>query len=126
MNDLYRILHVDDESDIREVVLIALEFIGGFEISQSDCGEHAIKAVKSFCPQLLLMDVMMPSMSGPDTFRSVIRMPGFEKTPGIFMSAKGPVFDIPDDIADNVLGIIPKPFDPASLSEEILAFWNYQ
>lgn len=125
MTELIRILHVDDEPDIREVVLLALEVIGGFEVLQADCGEEALRLVGDFKPDLFLLDVMMPGISGIETLAEAHLLAEFRNCPGVFLSAKGSSLEIPDALT-NVLGVIPKPFDVGSLSNDLREFWQAQ
>jgi two-component system OmpR family response regulator len=68
---LKRILHVDDDEDIRVIVQLALEVVGDFELLQFADGPTAIKEVASFSPELLLLDVMMPGMSGNQVWKAI-------------------------------------------------------
>ncbi len=64
---LNKILCVDDASDIRSVLEVSLKMIGGFELCLCASGEEAIEKIDAFNPDLVLLDVLMPSLSGPDT-----------------------------------------------------------
>jgi two-component system OmpR family response regulator len=124
MSTLRKILHVDDEDDIRELVELSLGMIGGFEMFQANCGEQALAIVEETKPDLLLLDVMMPGLSGPETLEKISEMAELHNVPGIFMSAKGRDFIVPHAVENKTLAVIPKPFDPSSLPMEIEALWN--
>ena len=66
LNELKKILHVDDDADIRTITRMSLEHVGGFEVEQSSSGQEALGIFPKFQPDLLLLDVMMPEMSGQD------------------------------------------------------------
>ncbi len=123
MAELEKILHIEDEEDIREIVLMVLELMGGFQVMQADRGSAALELVADFAPDLLLVDVQMPGMTGPETIREIRRMPGFEHIPAIFMTAKLVGAEAEALMEADDLGVIGKPFDPSSLSEEIRALW---
>ena len=64
---LQKILLVEDEPDIRAVVEIALESVGGFSVRLCADGPAALAALPEFAPDLVMLDVMMPGMDGPAT-----------------------------------------------------------
>lgn len=123
MTELIRILHIEDEPDIREIAQMALELIGGFQVDQAECGNAALERVKLAVPQLVLTDVQMPGMTGPETLAAIRALPGLETLPAIYMTAK--VLDS-DHVAlrgQYDLGVICKPFDPTTLADEIRMLW---
>ncbi len=65
--ELARILYVEDEPDIREVAVLALEAIGGFTLEVCESGQMALDKAVNFRPDLMLLDVMMPDLDGPTT-----------------------------------------------------------
>ena len=121
---LKRILHVDDDEDIRLVVRLAVEVVGGFELLQFADGPSAIKAVAGFSPDLLLLDVMMPGMSGDELWKAIRDDPGIEPIPVIFITAKAEDNFSKGLVADGALAVITKPFDPMKIADEISAIWE--
>lgn len=75
MKKLQRILHAEDESDIRAVAKLALELVVGFIVKSCASGEEALKEAENFGPDLLLLDVMMPGMDGPSTLKALWEKP---------------------------------------------------
>lgn len=124
MEELTRILHVEDEEDIREIARMALELIGGFEVVQAENGDRALEALAGFRPQLILTDVQMPGMTGPETLAAIRALDGYQTVPAIYMTAK--VMDSEKDalLGQYDLGVIVKPFDPTALSTEVRALWD--
>ncbi|MGD9862507.1 MAG: response regulator [Pseudodonghicola sp.] len=118
-----KILHVEDEADIREIAQMALELIGGFEVAQAECGTAAVAMVRDSAPQLILTDVQMPGMTGPETLAAIRALPGYEAIPAIYMTAK--VMEAEKDalLGAGDLGVIAKPFDPTTLAAEIRTLW---
>lgn len=121
---LQRILYVEDEPDIQAVARIALETVGGFILQVCNSGEQALNAAVEFAPDLLLLDVMMPGMDGPSTLRELRKLPGLANTPAVFMTAKVQPQEIEQFKSFGALDVIPKPFDPMALSEQIIAVWQ--
>ena len=75
MGELNKILHVEDEADIREIAHMALELIGGFEVQQAALGTIALEIVQGFAPDMILIDVQMPELTGPETLVEIRKMP---------------------------------------------------
>ena len=121
---LSRILIVEDDPDIQTVTRLALEKLGGFELDVCISGEEALLSVPKFKPDLILMDVMMPRLDGPHTVQALREIPGLETLPVIFFTAKTQTTDMAEFRKMGVLGVIPKPFDPMSLSAEIERIWT--
>ena len=122
-DSLKKILYVEDEPDIHAVAQLALESIGGFTLMVCSDGLEAIQKAEDFAPDLLLLDVMMPGMDGPTTLNTLRKNPAFADTPAIFMTAKVQSHEVADLISHGAIAVIPKPFDPMTLSEEIKAAW---
>ncbi len=123
MTELRKILHVEDEPDIREVARLALETVGGFVVESCASGEDAVVRAPAFRPDLVLLDVMMPGLDGPATFQRLRQIPGFEKIPVIFMTAKAMPQEIERFRELGALDVITKPFDPMELASQIRAIW---
>ncbi len=124
MTDLIKILHVEDEDDIREVAQLALEAIGGFTLKSCSSGEQALKEAPQFKPDLLLLDVMMPRMGGPETLLHLRKIPETSQTPVIFMTAKIQASEVEGYKDLGALEVIAKPFDPMTLSDQIREAWK--
>ena len=124
MSDLKKILHVDDDEDIRTIAQMSLEMVGGFELEQCASGKEALVVAPKFLPDLLLLDVMMPEMTGEQLWQELKQMPAFANTPAIFMTAKVEHSFLSHLLRDGALAIVEKPFDPMELSQEIVAAWN--
>jgi len=124
MTKLQRIMHVEDDPDIQLITKIALQDIGGFELLSCSSGEQALAEVENFLPDLLLLDVMMPGLNGSDTLMAIRQNPQFENTPALFMTAKVQPSEIEELIALGALDVIPKPFNPVKLADDIRAIWD--
>ena len=121
---LTRILYVEDEPDIQTVARLALETLGGFTLEICSSGNEAFSRAPGFQPQLILLDVMMPVMDGPATLRMLRGMPQFAGTPVIFMTAKVQPSEVAGYKKIGAVDVIPKPFDPMTLSSQVQAIWK--
>jgi CheY-like chemotaxis protein len=121
---LNRILLVEDEEDIRAVAEVALETLGGFDVKLCGSGEEALESIEGFSPQMIILDVMMPGMDGPETLRAIRKLSGYAETPAVFMTAKVQSEEIESYLAEGAVGVIPKPFDPMALSDRLLEIWR--
>lgn len=124
MAELQKILYVEDEPDIRAVAQLALEMVGGFTLNICESGAQALKNAEEFAPDLVLMDVMMPEMTGPMTLERFKAMPAMAKVPVIFMTAKVQPAEIALFKAMGVVDVIPKPFDPMQLANQVRKIWG--
>lgn len=116
-----KILLIDDEDDIREVATLTLETIAGFEVITAPNGLAGVAKAKTERPDAILLDVMMPGLDGVSTFLKLQESEATRDIPVIFMTAKVQPADR-RRLADlGPKGIIAKPFDPMTLSEEVLA-----
>jgi CheY-like chemotaxis protein len=116
-----QILIIDDEDDIREVATLALEIGGDFEVAAADGGRAGIKAAHERRPDLILLDVMMPELDGPSTFRELQQSDATRSIPVIFLTAKVQSADRRRLSDLGALGILAKPFDPMRLAADIAA-----
>ena len=105
-----RVLVVDDEPTVREVVVRYLER-DGYLVHELDRGDLVSDAVATFRPDLIVLDIMLPGLSGLDVLRAI----GPNKIPVIMLTARV-------DEADRVLGLelgaddyVTKPFSPREL-----------
>ncbi|SFP42470.1 response regulator [Tranquillimonas alkanivorans] len=124
MTQLKRILHIDDDDDIREIVGIALRDVGGFELAQGSAGKDAAGIARDFRPDLVILDMMMPHMDGRATLEALRAEPGLEDVPAIFMTAKtgGEIDGVAAD--SGAIAVITKPFDVMTLCDEVQDAWS--
>lgn len=121
---LERILYADDEPDIQSVVKLALEVLGGYEVLLCGNGAEALAQVSCFNPNLILLDVMMPSMDGLTTLQWLQGDARTASIPVIFLTAKAQAHEIKRYQALGALSVITKPFDPMTIAAAIQKIWN--
>lgn len=121
---LERILYVEDEDDIQKVAKVALHNLGGFDLKICSSGEEALASISEFNPDLLLLDVMMPGMDGPSTLKEIRKIPEFENTPAMFMTAKVQAHEVEHFKSLGAIEVIAKPFDAMNLAQQIRQRWS--
>jgi two-component system, OmpR family, response regulator len=124
MKPLSRILYVEDEPDIQAVARVALQTVGGFTVRICSSGEEALGVIEAFNPDLILLDVMMPGMDGPGTLAALRATPGLDQYPVAFMTAKVQPSEVQHYKSLGALDVVPKPFDPMKLADQIRRIWN--
>jgi len=124
MGKLERILHVDDDDDIRTLTKMALELVGKYEVEQFASGEDALAASGEIKAQLFLLDYMMPGMSGEELWKRLRQVPGLEAVPAVFMTAKTEAAFAERLLGLGALSVIMKPFEISELSAQIAEIWE--
>ncbi|QFT62094.1 Response regulator receiver domain-containing protein [Roseivivax halotolerans] len=119
MTQLSSILHVEDDADIREIARLALEMIGGLQVDQYAGGKAALDAAPSLTPDLLLLDQMMPEMSGEETLGKLREFDHLKTVPAIFMTAQTEDSSHALMARTDAIGFVTKPFDPMTLTDQL-------
>jgi CheY-like chemotaxis protein len=115
-----RILIAEDEPDIRELVAFTLRF-AGHEVTTTSNGEEAVQQASQVMPDLILMDVRMPKMTGYDACRVMKASPILKDIPVVFLSAKGQDSEIQSGLDAGAEEYLLKPFAPDQLTERVKA-----
>jgi CheY-like chemotaxis protein len=113
-----RILIAEDERDIRDLIAFTLRF-AGHEVTVTTNGEEACQAALEMLPDLILLDVRMPRMSG---YEACEKIKAHEKTghiPVVFLSAKGQDSEVQAGLQAGATAYILKPFAPDQLIERV-------
>jgi CheY-like chemotaxis protein len=116
-----RVLHVDDEPDIREVVELSLGLDPGFVVRSCASGEETLAVVEDWAPAIILLDVMMPVMDGAATLGHLQSNPRTAEIPVVFMTARAQSRELDLFRSLGAVGVIPKPFDPMALAASVRA-----
>lgn len=114
-----RILVIDDEDDIREVTQVSLEVIGGYEVLTASSGDQGLITAEAEQPDAILLDVMMPDMDGPTTFRTLQTNHRTRHIPVILLTAKVQAADRRQFADLGVKAVLSKPFDPMRLADQM-------
>ncbi|OCC06694.1 hypothetical protein BA190_00190 [Labrys sp. WJW] len=114
-----KILYVDDEDDIREIAQISLELEPQFEVRSSASGCKALVDAAEWQPDLVLLDVMMPGMDGPETLRQLAASSRTASIPVAFVTARTQTHEVVQYRAMGAIGVVAKPFDPMTLAKDV-------
>lgn len=125
MSKLQRVMCVEDDPDIRMLLEFSLTSLGGYEVCLCPGGRSALEQAPAFKPDLVLLDVMMPDLSGPQTLAALRRQPGMQGVPVVFMTAKAMPNEVEDLLQYGATGVIVKPFDLATLPRDLLIYWEH-
>jgi len=115
-----KILIADDERDIRDLVAFTLRF-AGYEVVATGNGEEVLQAAQLNPPDLILLDVRMPRLSGYDTCRRLKEKPLTAAIPVVFLSAKGQEAEVQEGMQLGAVEYIVKPFSPEDLLTRVKA-----
>ncbi|MEA5619775.1 response regulator [Cronbergia sp. UHCC 0137] len=129
-----RILVIDNEEYIQEIVKICLETVAGWEVITAGSGKEGIVQSEIHQPDAILLDVMMPDMDGLTAFEHLQANPATKEIPIILLTAKIQAADrhryaqrgISNEIAFQPPKVIAKPFQPLELAAQVAAAlgWN--
>jgi len=123
---VHRILIIDDDDDIREVAALTLEATAGWTIYTAPCGRDGIDVALEQKPDAILMDVMMPEMDGPTTFKEMQQIPAIAGIPVVLLTAKVQGVDQRRFAGLGVAAVLFKPFDPLTLAAQICEVLGWQ
>lgn len=116
-----RIVAADDEKYIRELISIKLTSLG-YEVITVENGQKAVEAVKTYTPDLVLLDVVMPVLDGFSALKEIRKNPKFQKTPIIMLTAQKTEEEKQKGYSLGASEYLIKPFSPTQLAEKISKF----
>jgi CheY-like chemotaxis protein len=119
MSEPQTVLIIDDEEDIRELARISLERVGGLQVLAAASGPEGLELAASAHPDAIVLDAMMPGMDGPETLTKLKADNATEPIPVVFLT--GSVQEVERDRFRSLgaVGILPKPFDPMKLADDL-------
>jgi CheY-like chemotaxis protein len=115
-----KILIAEDEPDIRDLVMFTLQF-AGHEVVTANDGLEAVQMAETTQPDLVLLDVRMPRMTGYEACRRLRSAPATRHIPIVFLSAKGQESEINAGLESGAVEYLLKPFAPSELVEQVAA-----
>ena len=113
-----RILIADDEPNIRQLVAFTLRR-RGYTVLEAEDGTVALELIQREQPDLALLDVMMPGLTGIAVTQQLASDPATAGIPVILLSAKGQSIEIEEGLASGAQMYLVKPFSPRELAERI-------
>jgi len=115
-----KIVVADDDADIRDLVVFKLEQ-SGHEVLAFGDGASAVEACQRDVPELVLLDVMMPGMSGLDACRAMRADPALARVSVILLTARAQESDIEQGFRVGADDYVVKPFSPRELASRVIA-----
>ncbi|MGI5169939.1 response regulator transcription factor [Spirillospora sp. CA-253888] len=112
------VLVAEDDADIRDLIVFKLEQAGHTVIAVGD-GRAALREATSGSPDIALLDVMMPGMSGIDVCRALRAQPATLALPVIMLTARAQESDVETGLAAGADDYIVKPFSPRELTSRV-------
>ncbi len=116
---LETVLLVDDEPDIRRIGELTLRAVGKLNVLLAASGLEAIELVLRERPDLVLLDVVMPGLDGPETFARLRALDEGRDLPVIFLTARSHAAEVDRLRALGATGVLAKPFDPMTLPARV-------
>lgn len=113
-----KILIAEDERDIRDLITFTLKF-AGHEVVAAANGEEAVEKALVEIPDLILMDVRMPRMTGYEACKRMKTEDSIKHIPVVFLSAKGQDSEVHQGLDAGAVEYILKPFSPDQLTERV-------
>ena len=121
-----RILVIDDDEDIQDVALVALEVVGGWEVTTASSGVEGISLAITEQPDAILLDVMMPDLDGIATLKQLKANPKTKTIPVIFLTAKVQSGDRDRFAELDIVEIIAKPFKTMLLAQQVATILGWK
>lgn len=119
-----KILVVDDDQDIRELVTFSLQ-LAGYEIFSTSNGEDALRICHEQNPTLVLLDVRLPGMNGYEVCRQITSDPRHVGISVVFLTAKGQLEEIRKGLEAGAVEYFLKPFLPTELVGKVKEIIQY-
>ncbi len=123
MKKLQRILCADDEADMRMLIKLCLENVGGYDVLVCGSGKELLENVARWNPDLIILDAVMPIMDGLSTFAQLKAQESSLHIPVLFMTGKAKEAEAAL-MAAGAIGLVTKPFDPVHLATDIQSIWE--
>lgn len=114
---MFSVLHVDDDDDILELAQVGLSLDEEISLIQAADGPEGLRKARSSRPHLILLDYMMPGLSGPATFAKLREIDEIAGTPIAFVTGRTTKEDEETMKKIGAVAVLHKPFDPLTLSD---------
>lgn len=121
---LKRIMYVDDDPDLQDIVRLGLETRAGFTVTCCDSGDQALENISHFKPDLVILDMVLPGMSGLQLLERMRELRGVPWIPVIFLTSKIRPHQLEEYKELGVIGVINKPLNPLELRHQVREIWE--
>ncbi len=112
-------LIVDDDEDLRRIAEICLQVVGELQVIVASSGAEGIRQARDQQPDLILLDVMMPEMSGIEMFKRLRVDKTTASIPVIFITTRTQEHAVDTYLDLGAIGVLAKPYDPMELATEV-------
>jgi DNA-binding response OmpR family regulator len=119
----WRILAVDDEPDILELVQMTLS--GHYNVATTDSGLNIMEIIEAFEPDLIILDIMMPKITGYHILEVLKNRKETARIPVIFLSAKDTIRDQKYGYKLGAIAYLTKPFQPDRLVRNVQSIFEH-
>lgn len=113
-----KILIADDEKDVRNLVRFTFER-RGYEVVEAADGIGTVTIARQELPDLILLDAMMPGISGYEAIRRLKETETTKEIPIVFLSAKGQTYEVAEGLQAGAVAYIIKPVSPKELAAQV-------
>lgn len=118
MEPTFRVVFIDDDPDLRQLVKLTLEFTAGWQVFTASNGSEGIDVVREVEPDVAIVDFMMPGMDGFEVSRRLRQDPKTADIPIVFLTARSELVDA--HVAESgAVGVVVKPFEPDRLADQV-------
>lgn len=124
MEKKLKILCAEDEADIRRIVALSLEMVGGHEVILCENGREAVTLAAEKLPDLIILDVMMPELDGTEALKHIQECPKTAKIPVVFLTARIQGAEVEAYRELGAVNVIGKPFHPVELPAIVEEIWR--
>ncbi len=121
MTPPFRVVLIDDDPDLRQLIKVTLEFTAGWEVATAGNGADGIELVWKLNPDAVLADVMMPVMDGYEVCHRLKQDPRSATIPIVLLTARKELDDALIE-SSGAAGVLFKPFEPDELVARIRQF----
>ena len=116
-----KVLVIDDDADIRHIATMSLARIGGMAVIDAGGGLDGVQKAQAEQPDVILLDMMMPTMDGTETLAALRADPATAAIPVIFLTAKTGGAEVDRMTNLGAAGVLFKPFNPRTLAADVRA-----
>ncbi|WP_299440481.1 response regulator [uncultured Rhodospira sp.] len=121
---LRRVLVVEDDQAVRELAAVALADVGGLQALTCATGTEALERGPGFGPDLLLLDLQLADIDGPELLRAYRAKHGPATPPTVLLTGRPDLAEDTRSADPAIIGVLAKPFEPMSLAERLRGMWQ--
>ena len=118
MTPPFRVVLIDDDPDLRQLIKVTLEFTAGWEVATAGNGAEGIELVRKLNPDAVVADIMMPEMDGYEVCHRLKQDPRSATIPVVLLTARKELDDALIE-SSGAAGVLFKPFEPDELAARI-------